>query len=165
MLTQITEMQAYSRCLEGRNILIVEDDAIAAVNAKGVVELAGGAVVGPGFSLGQGFHYLKCSQVDCALLDVNLNSLLVFGLADALIERRIPVVFLNGDPLSNFPPQYRTLRLVNKPYSSTELVEAICQSVLPSQHTGTTQGSLAQSIPEQMIAATIVDIVPKTAPR
>jgi len=111
--------------LAGRCILLVEDEAIVAIDAKSSLELAGAKVVGPADSLGRGFHYLQSHQFDCALLDVNLNSLVVFVLADALIERGIPVVFMSGSSIDEFPPQYRTLRLVSKPYTADNLVAAV----------------------------------------
>ena len=118
-----------SEPLKGRCVLLVEDEAVAAIDAKIALELAGATVVGPADSLGQGFHYLQSQQFDCALLDVNLNSLVVFGLADALIERGIPVVFMSGEPIDNLPRQYRALRLVGKPYTTGDLVTAVRDSL------------------------------------
>ena len=106
-------------------ILLVEDDAITAIDMRDILETAGARVVGPAYSLGQGFHLLENASIDCAVLDINLNSLLVFGLADALAERNVPIVFLSADTLDTAPLQHRTQRLIRKPLRTSSLVIAI----------------------------------------
>lgn len=111
--------------LEDCAILLVEDDAIAALDIRNVLEMAGAKVLGPAYSLGQGFHMLDDALIDCALLDINLNSLVVFGLADALAARNVPIVFLSGDTLDTAPPQHRTRRIVCKPFRTHSLIGTI----------------------------------------
>lgn len=125
--------------LEDCTILLVEDDAVVAIDTKAMIEQMGGKVVGPAYSLGQGFHYLQTDAVDCALLDINLNSLVVFGLADALAERNVPFVFLSADSLASVPAQHRSRRFIHKPFSASSLVAAIREAIterhaLPEGH-------------------------------
>jgi CheY-like chemotaxis protein len=124
-----SDIQLKESLLAGRCILLVEDEAIVAIDAKTSLEFGGATVVGPADSLGQGFHYLQSHKFDCALLDVNLNSLVVFVLADALIERGIPIIFMSGSSIDEFPPQYRTLRLVSKPFTADNLVTAVRNTI------------------------------------
>ena len=110
-------------------ILLVEDDAIAALDMRDVLETAGARVIGPAYSLGQGFHFLETESIDCALLDINLNCLLVFELADALTERNVPIVFMSADTLDTAPPQHRARKLVRKPLRTSSLVGVIRDAI------------------------------------
>jgi CheY-like chemotaxis protein len=115
----------FSADLQDCFILLVEDEAVTAIDMTSIIETAGGKVVGPAYSLGQGFHLLQHDRIDCAVLDINLNCLVVFGLADALAERNVPIVFLSADSLDTAPLQHRARKLVRKPFSTRNLVAAI----------------------------------------
>jgi len=115
--------------LEGCSILLVEDEAITAIDMRNVLEMAGATIIGPAYSLGQGFHLLDGARVDCAVLDINLNSLVVFGLADALADRNVPIVFLSGETLDAAPPRHRAGRLVRKPFTASALIHAVRAAV------------------------------------
>ena len=116
---------SYTDDLEGISILLVEDEAILAIDVTAIVEMAGGRVVGPAYSLGQGFSWIDRAKFDCAVLDINLHDELVFNLADVLIERGIPVVFLSAHSLNIAPPHLRQRPLVHKPFSTHSLIKAI----------------------------------------
>ena len=111
--------------LDGRAILLVEDDAVISADVTAIIEMAGGRVIGPADSLGQGFHLLDSERIDCAVLDINLNSLLVFGLADALAARNVPIVFFSADAPAEIPAQHRHRRFLPKPFSREDLLVAI----------------------------------------
>jgi DNA-binding response OmpR family regulator len=111
--------------LDGCAILLVEDDLVIAGDVAAIVEQAGGRVIGPADSLGEGFQLLESGGVDCALLDINLNSLLVFGLADALAERHVPIVFLSAEQPAEVPAQHRQRPFVRKPFSRPDVLAAI----------------------------------------
>jgi hypothetical protein len=64
-----------------------------------------------------------------AILDVNLNGRPSFPLADLLADRGITFVFASGySHLDGLPERWRSVPLVNKPYSRAELVAAIAQA-------------------------------------
>ena len=116
---------SYTDDLEGISVLLVEDEAIQAIDVTAIIEMAGGRVVGPAYSLGQGFSWIDRGKFDCAVLDINLHDELVFKLADALIDRGIPIVFLSSHSLNIAPPHLRERPFVHKPYNTHSLVRAI----------------------------------------
>jgi DNA-binding response OmpR family regulator len=116
---------AYTDDLKGISVLLVEDEALLAIDVASIIELAGGRVVGPAYSLGQGFSWIDRAKFDCAVLDINLHDELVFKLADALVERGIPILFLSSHSLNIAPPHLRQRRLVHKPFSTHSLIKAI----------------------------------------
>ena len=129
----------YTDDLDGCSILVVEDEALAAIDVTSIIEMAGGRVIGPAYSLGQGFNCLRYGRIDCALLDVNLHDELVFTLADALAERGVPIVFLSAHSLDIAPPHHRERCLVRKPYSTHGLIQAIKAAVGDNRTRGARQ--------------------------
>ena len=115
----------YTDDLDGISVLLVEDEALVAIDVKSILEMAGGRVVGPAFSLSQGFNCAERSRIDCAVLDVNLHNESVFKLADVLVDRGIPVVFLSAHSLDAAPPHHRRRCLVRKPFNTFSLIQAI----------------------------------------
>ena len=124
---------SYTDDLEGISVLLVEDEALLAIDVAGIIEMAGGRVVGPAYSLGQGFLWLDRGKFDCAVLDINLHDELVFKLADVLIERGIPILFLSAHSLNIAPPHLRKRRLVHKPFSTYSFIKAIQAEVAGKQ--------------------------------
>jgi DNA-binding response OmpR family regulator len=116
---------SYTDDLKDISVLLVEDEALLAIDVTAIIEMAGGRVVGPAYSLSQGFSWLDRGKFDCAVLDINLHDELVFKLADALVERGIPILFLSSHSLNIAPAHLRERRLVHKPFSTRSLIMAI----------------------------------------
>ena len=119
----------YTDDLQGCSILLVEDEAISAIDTKSILEMAGAKIIGPAYSLRQGFHWLAGHRMDCAVLDINLTDGMVFDLADAVAQRNVPIVFLSARSLNVAPLQHRARRLVHKPFSTHSLIKAIRAAV------------------------------------
>ena len=85
--------------LAGRSILIAEDEPIVALDLQLSVEDEGGLVQGPFHRLTEAMVFLtkQDERIDAAILDVNLNGVLVFPLAQMLAERGVPFVFHTGN--------------------------------------------------------------------
>lgn len=78
-------------------VLIVEDEAIIAMDLTDIVESAGHTVVGPGHSAAVAEDYARFSEIDFALLDINLGrGQTTEGVAALLAARGIPFVFLSA---------------------------------------------------------------------
>ncbi|MBC7139104.1 MAG: response regulator [Defluviimonas sp.] len=88
--------------LEGKKIMVVEDEALLALDLAMTMEELGAAVVGPCYRLGPALDLVKSMKVDGAILDVDLNGETVFPLARFLEEQGVPFVFHTGraDPVS-----------------------------------------------------------------
>jgi DNA-binding response OmpR family regulator len=119
----------YTDDLDSISILLVEDEALVAIDVKAIIEMAGGRVVGPAYSLGQGFSWMDRGRIDCAVLDVRLHNESVFALADALVDRGIPIIFLSAHSLAAAPPRHRECCLVRKPFHTARLIQSIRTAV------------------------------------
>ncbi len=114
--------------LVGLSILIVEDDYFVASDCAAVLRTHGARVLGPVPDMARGRALLEQESPDCALLDVNLKGEFVFELAEELIERGVPAIFITGYDKSFLPDSLRHAPCLLKPFESRDLVRVVKQS-------------------------------------
>lgn len=105
--------------LAGLRILIVEDDALLALNLQDFVENLGCSVVGPTGRLSEAFAIIDAEHIDGAMLDINLHGEMVYPLADRLAERDIPMLFCSGYAFTSAVPR----RFAHYPQVSKPVVD------------------------------------------
>lgn len=113
-------------------ILVVEDEALIAMDLQALLEDAGYEVLGPANSSAAALALIASEEPDVALLDVNLgrsDAFGAFGVATALTERKTQVIFLTGHTAHKLPQQHRHLPLVSKPYLPHVLLQAVERAV------------------------------------
>ncbi|MGE4220791.1 MAG: histidine kinase, partial [Alphaproteobacteria bacterium] len=121
------------RDLAGLGVLVVEDEALVALDVAAALRGAGCAVVGPVGRLEAALKLAGEEALDAAVLDVNLGGPMVFPVAEALRARGIPFVFLTGYEEGFLPPALRGERRVAKPLRPTELLSALAQAVAATE--------------------------------
>lgn len=82
--------------LRNQRVLVVEDEAVVAMELARLLTAAGAKVVGPAGTIEEALGLLDDHPIDRALLDVNLGGRLITPVAKALTHRRIPFVYLTG---------------------------------------------------------------------
>jgi CheY-like chemotaxis protein len=110
-------------------ILVVEDEALIAMDLQALLEEAGYQVLGPANSSAAALALIANQEPDVALLDVNLGRSDAFGVASVLTERKTQVIFLTGHTAHKLPQQHRHLPLVSKPYLPQVLLQAVARAV------------------------------------
>jgi CheY-like chemotaxis protein len=113
------------RELEGLSILVVEDEAVIALDTAFAIEAAGATVVGPAHSVEEAFAQIDGGHIDAALLDITLRNQKVFGLADALADRNVPIVFVTGEIWPTIPERHAACRRVGKPIAHPNVVRSL----------------------------------------
>jgi DNA-binding NarL/FixJ family response regulator len=73
-----------------RRVLIVEDNVLIAMEMEYIVGDCGCAVVGPVSNVASGLEAVRQTEIDGAVLDVNLGDERVWPIAEVLDERGIP---------------------------------------------------------------------------
>lgn len=116
--------------LQGRRILVVEDEALIALDLEMAIEDAGADVIGPAMSLDEGLQLSETAEFDCAILDVDLHGREVFPLAHLLAERNVPFVFHTGhaeraDLEKDFPDR----PVCRKPTAPNRLLGTLAQLI------------------------------------
>ena len=111
--------------LERRSVLLVEDSLIIALDAEDILNRFGADVATA--STPEAAHdILDKSRVDFAVLDINLGDQTSFGVADRLIEMGVPFFFASGyGEQANLPMQHRATLVVQKPYTTHNIANAI----------------------------------------
>ena len=114
--------------LNGRRILVVEDEPIVAMMVEDMLEELGAIVVGPVSTVEAALALLDDGAIDAALLDVNLGEERSHGVGDALRARAIPFVFATGygDPGHD---GFADVPLVQKPYRQDQ-IEAVLAAAI-----------------------------------
>lgn len=82
--------------LAGTRVLVVEDEAIIALDLADTFANAGANVIGPAASVREAMLLLDGGIIDTALLDFNVADGEVTPLLDLLVSRGVPVIVYTG---------------------------------------------------------------------
>jgi|ERR1043165_5698997 DNA-binding response OmpR family regulator len=111
--------------LQGKAILLVEDEFLLALQLEELVQSRGGIVRGPYRRLDDAMQAAEREDFDFAILDINLSGTMVYPLADHLLARGIPFLFLTGYSLSNLPERFRPMTRLSKPCDPDLLISTL----------------------------------------
>jgi PAS domain S-box-containing protein len=111
--------------LEGKRVLVVDDEPLIAMELAAILEDAGCIVGGPVGSVKQSLVLVERSEFDAALLDVNLNNRPVDELAAALMQRGVPFAFVTGYGREALPAAAREARMIGKPFRSEDVLDTL----------------------------------------
>ena len=109
--------------LDGARVLVAEDQAYIALDLALAIEDVGGRVVGPAASAAEALELLAVTDVDAAILDVDLADGDCSAIVETLASRRIPTIVQTGLEL---PPalasRFPDLIVQDKPCTAFRLV-------------------------------------------
>ncbi len=111
-------------------ILIVEDEAIISMLIEDMVCDLGGRIVGPAAKFEQAMKLALRADFDLAVLDVNVDGLVVYPIADVLRHRGIPFIFMTGYDSSVVPERYQHNCLLLKPFTHQTFGDALREIVV-----------------------------------
>lgn len=98
-----------------RCVLVVEDEALVALEIVHSLREARFEVLGPARSVAQAFDILKKSRCSAAVLDINLGSETSEAVAVELNRRGIPFVIVSGYSLDQLPQAFEGVPALVKP--------------------------------------------------
>jgi CheY-like chemotaxis protein len=106
-------------------VLVVEDETMISLLIEDMVSDLGGHVVGPAAKFEQAMTLALEADFELAVLDVNLDGLVVYPIAEVLRCRGIPFIFMTGYDSSVVPERYQHNRVLSKPFSSQTFSDAL----------------------------------------
>jgi CheY-like chemotaxis protein len=112
--------------LEGRRVLLVEDEAMIAMLLQDMLGDLGCEVIGPAYAVAPALELAAGdAPIDVAILDVNLAGRPVYEVADALRARQVPMVFSTGYGRAGLREVDRDVPVLGKPFRAHELASAL----------------------------------------
>jgi DNA-binding response OmpR family regulator len=106
--------------LTGLRLLLLEDEAMIALELEEMLRAQGADVVGPFSRVAEALEALRRESITGAVLDIQLNGEISFPVVDVLLERAKPILFVTGGALESIPEKYRQLPRVKKPFEYEE---------------------------------------------
>jgi DNA-binding response OmpR family regulator len=106
-----------------RRILIVEDEAIVALNYASILEDAGCQIVGPVGTIQKGIEAVENERIDAAVLDIDIGGVPVDPIIMALRRKRLPYIFVSA--LSGLVERYQGAVFLDKPCTAAQLIKAV----------------------------------------
>jgi CheY-like chemotaxis protein len=111
--------------LEGKRILVIEDEPLVAMDMESTLTAAGCKVVGPAATLERAKLLIEESNCDAALLDVNLAGEPVDELATLLTRHNCPFAFVTGYGRDALPSGFRGAVVLGKPFGADQLLATV----------------------------------------
>ena len=106
-------------------VLVVEDEALVALEVADQLQEAGFRVVGPAASVAKALKLVHDEGCDVAVLDVNLRDETAEPIARELRFRRTPFLFLSAVSREHLPTEFVDEVLLAKPAVADVLLVAL----------------------------------------
>jgi CheY-like chemotaxis protein len=117
--------------LKARNVLVVEDEFLIAMDLADMLRKLGAASVRTEFSVADALASLEGQPPpDCAALDFRLGAATAAPVADALLMRRIPFIFVTGyEDVALMPRRFHALPVAHKPMNMADIARAFARAL------------------------------------
>jgi len=106
-------------------VLVVEDEPIIGFDIETVLTTRGYSVLGPCGSVEAALGALDSYTPDAAVLDITLGVESSIKVADHLMRRNVPFLWLTGHGDTMVPEDYRLQPLIRKPFVNEALIDQL----------------------------------------
>jgi DNA-binding NtrC family response regulator len=113
--------------LAGCRVLVLEDEYFLASDLEQELTARGAIVVGPFAEISKTKDQVANGGFDVAVIDIDLRGEPSFSIADELIRRRIPFIFVTGYSPEVLPVRFQRARRCEKPVYMSEVLEEVGQ--------------------------------------
>lgn len=118
-----------------RRVLVVEDEVLIGMLLEDMLGDLGFEVFATASSIDQARELARTAPVDLAILDVNLNGVEVFPVAEILAGRGIPFMFATGYGEHGLPSAFQDRPTLQKPFQQ-EMLERQVTTLFPASPGG-----------------------------
>jgi DNA-binding response OmpR family regulator len=126
-----------NNALKGKRVLLVEDEALIAMQVEDELLDAGAQVVGTACSVAEALRVIEAAMGDggisAAILDLNLEDGPVWLVADALDKLGVPFVLETGYASGCDIGKYVMVPILHKPFDPKALIGAVEGLVIPAR--------------------------------
>jgi CheY-like chemotaxis protein len=99
----------------GNRVLLVEDEILVAMMMRDILSELGFSVVGPFSRLSEAMVAAVHDDIDAGIIDINLSGEFVYPVADVLVARSIPFVFVTGYGVESIDGRFAAVPVIKKP--------------------------------------------------
>lgn len=121
--------------LEGRNILVLEEQPAIARLLSAMLEEGNCRVIGPADRIPEALALLVENDIDAAILDVKIEGRSSAPVAEELLRRGIPWAFASSNDTDEIAHRYPDAPIIAKPFSSDH-IERVIAALLASSNRG-----------------------------
>jgi DNA-binding response OmpR family regulator len=117
--------------LQGKRVLVVEDEPLVAMLVEDELRDAGATVVGPASSVADALRLVEAAAggggggISAAVLDINLEGQAVVPVADRLAALGVPFVFATGYGKGRHTGAHSAAPSLRKPFDPRRLIAAV----------------------------------------
>jgi CheY-like chemotaxis protein len=112
-------------------VLVVEDEPILAFVMEDIIKGLGYEVIAKTAALSEAKQVASSIEVDLAILDINLYGEKSYIVAEILLTRGIPFIFVTGSRGDTMPASLGHAAKLTKPISSSDVARAISEAMAP----------------------------------
>ena len=117
------------RKFNGLRVFVVEDEAVVSMLIEDTLADIGCSVAATASRLDEAMDKAASLDFDLAILDVNLNGVQAYPLAEALAKKGILLVFATGYGAAGIPNELRHVPLLAKPFQQRDLESALANAL------------------------------------
>ena len=99
----------------GNRVLLVEDEILVAMMMRDILTELGFSVIGPFSRVAEAMVAAVHDDIDAGIIDVNLGGEFVYPVADVLVARKIPFVFITGYGVESIDGRFANVPIIKKP--------------------------------------------------
>ncbi|MCE4223856.1 response regulator [Methylobacterium sp. C25] len=115
--------------LKGARVLVVEDEAAISMLLEDMLLDFGCEIVGPAARLATALDMAQRETFAVAILDVNVAGEPIYPVAEAIVERDLPLVFSTGYGGAGIREPFRDRPVVQKPFSQADLKRTLISAI------------------------------------
>jgi len=112
----------------GNAVLIVDDDAMLALDLVDSLEAAGYEIIGPAANVAQALDLVRQHDLCLAILDINLSAETSEPVAQSLRRRGVPFICISGYSRSQHPIVFQDCPFLSKPVHVPALLREIARA-------------------------------------
>ena len=112
---------------EPRRVLVVEDEVLIGIVLEDILQTMGHAVAGNAATIEDAEQLAGMGGFDAAILDVNVDGVEIFDLADRLRGAGTPLIFATGSHPESLPERFRDGPVLEKPYDYAAVEQAMAK--------------------------------------
>lgn len=115
--------------LAGKRLLVVDDEPLVAMLVEDLLGAAGADIVGPAATLAAGLELAGAAGLHGAVLDVNLDGVMVYPVAEALTRAGVPFVFLTGYGRLGVDAAFEGVTVLHKPVNLSSFPDDVARAL------------------------------------